>query len=150
VTGGPRGDSGPSSFRARSAALRQSQITLETLLRSDPRNSEAHLTTTPSTQICRSNGHRQHASLRPVSLICRSGVGQMSSEVTTAIPVDRLATAVGSMEGQSVVVMTFRHEPQRSFACARLAISRAQADRLRGDLNRLLESSEPPGDMGHG
>ncbi len=53
-----------------------------------------------------------------------------------------LSTSPGLMQGRAVVLLTFRPDPEHTFASHNYAISRAQAIRLRDDLNYLFETSD--------
>lgn len=55
--------------------------------------------------------------------------------------VELLAISAGVSEGKPIAVLTLRHEPGKSFESVNIAFSKAQADRLRKDLDAIFESS---------
>lgn len=58
-------------------------------------------------------------------------------------PVEILSCVPAKVCGIPAVAMTVRANPCNSFGSTDVAISRAQAIRLRDDLNSLLESEQP-------
>lgn len=55
--------------------------------------------------------------------------------------VELLAISAGTSEGKPIAVLTLRHEPATSFQAVNIAFSKAQADRLRKDLDAIFKSS---------
>ncbi len=57
--------------------------------------------------------------------------------------VELLSCVPGTLNGEHIVALTVRTNPERSFAVTDVAISKAQAARLLEDLTSLLEQEQP-------
>lgn len=58
-------------------------------------------------------------------------------------PVQILSAVPGKLHGNPIIVLSVRADPRNSFDVTDVAISKAQATRLRDDLNSLLEAEQP-------
>jgi len=58
-------------------------------------------------------------------------------------PVEVLGCIPGRRNGEPIIALVVRADPENSFAVTDVAISKAQAARLLGDLKSLLEKEQP-------
>lgn len=58
-------------------------------------------------------------------------------------PVEVLSCVPGTLNGEPIIALTVRTDPEDSFAVTDVAISKAQAVRLLQDLGSLLEQEQP-------
>ena len=58
-------------------------------------------------------------------------------------PVEVLSCVPGTLNGEPIIALVIRSDPENSFAVTDVAISKAQAARLLEDLTSLLEQEQP-------